>query len=124
MWRSRYPVAAGSELTYVISVTNNGPSAAAAVAVTYPQPKALSFISGATTPSGACTLTNSTKTVQCNLGSLPAGASSLAQGTQIVVKVKMNAGGTTQSIPISVVAAEPDPRPENNLVTVQTTVMP
>jgi uncharacterized repeat protein (TIGR01451 family) len=118
------PVAPGTELTYLISVTNNGPSNASGVAVIFPLPQVVSFISGATVPSGSCTLTNSTKTVRCNLGSLVAGASYQAPGTQIVVRVRMNAAGTTLNNRISVVATEFDPYMDNNSATATTTVMP
>ncbi len=61
------PIAAGAPLTYSISVTNNGPSAATDVVVSDPLPAAVTFL--ATTPSagGSCTTpaVGSTGTVTC-----------------------------------------------------------
>ncbi|MGZ8810217.1 MAG: Ig-like domain-containing protein, partial [Thermoanaerobaculia bacterium] len=58
-------ITSGSQITYTITVTNNGPSPADAVSLTDPAPAGLSF----TSLSGACT-----GTFPCALGTMAAGA--------------------------------------------------
>lgn len=62
----------GDALSYILTVTNNGPSAAANVVVTDPLPAGYSFVS--VTP-GAPTCTESGGTVTCTFASMASGAS-------------------------------------------------
>ena len=60
----------GQPLTYTVTVTNNGPSAATSVSLVDTLPASVSFVS---TNNGACA--NNSGTVTCNFASLAAGAS-------------------------------------------------
>ncbi|MGH9922169.1 MAG: DNRLRE domain-containing protein, partial [Nitrososphaerales archaeon] len=62
------PVAAGQELTYNITVTNDGPSEATNVVATDDLPEGATF-SAATSSQGICSLTDNV--VTCNLGTIP-----------------------------------------------------
>jgi len=66
------PVAVGSNLTYTITVTNNGPSAAAGVSLTDALPANVAFVSANSTL-GVCA--EAAGTVTCTIGALPNGAS-------------------------------------------------
>ena len=61
-----YPVAAGSNVTYTITVTNNGPSTSTDVVVTDPLPSQTSFVSA----SSACVNNTGLAAVVCNLGDI------------------------------------------------------
>ena len=63
---------AGSPIVYTITVTNNGPSDAAAVSVTDPDPAGTTFVSNA----GACTTA-----FPCSLGTITAGQSKTITST-------------------------------------------
>src|SRR5829696_2400199 len=78
------PVVQGNNLTYTITVTNNGPLAATNVVVTdnLPAKSDIDFVS-ATSPAGSCDMTGNT--VTCNLGTLANGATATVT---IVVKAK------------------------------------
>ena len=60
------PVTAGTNLTYTITVTNNGPTDATGVTVSDPLPAGVSFVSANPTQ-GSC---SGTTTVTCDLGGL------------------------------------------------------
>ncbi|HYA62497.1 MAG TPA: S24 family peptidase, partial [Candidatus Sulfotelmatobacter sp.] len=66
------PVDQGTNLTYTILVTNNGPAIAQGVTVTDPIPAQVTYASASSTQ-GTCTYSSSTTTVNCNLGSLAVG---------------------------------------------------
>ena len=108
------PVLVGNILTYVVTVTNNGPSQATAVVMTGTLPSNVTF--GAATPSqGSCSEASGTLT--CNLGALDNGA---------VAAVIINAtptvatGGTT----ITNTATEADSNTINNSISQNTAVNP
>ncbi len=64
------PVAVGGNVTYTLTVHNNGPSPAAGVTVSDPLPASLTKVS-ATSTQGTC---SGTTTISCNLGTVNAGA--------------------------------------------------
>ncbi len=82
------PVTVGSQLTYLISVTNLGPDASSNATVTDVLPAGVTLVS-ATASAGAC---SGTTTVSCALGSLANG--SLV--TVSIVVVPTAAGPLTQ----------------------------
>src|SRR5439155_650911 len=79
------PVVAGTDLTYTLKVTNNGPSTASNVTVSDPVPAQTSFVS-ATPSQGSCT-----SAVSCSLGPLAPGGSDTIP---IVVHVDSTASGS------------------------------
>jgi uncharacterized repeat protein (TIGR01451 family) len=106
------PVTTGSDLTYTITVTNNGPCAATGVTMTDPLPATMTYVS-ATSSQGTC---SGTSTVTCNLGALANGAS--ATGTIVVTPTQSGVIGNTASV----TSNESDPNPDNNSATQATTV--
>jgi uncharacterized repeat protein (TIGR01451 family) len=106
------PVTVGSNLTYTITVKNNGPSGATGVTMTDPLPGTVTFVS-ATPSQGNCT---GTATVTCSLGSLSNGASA----TVTIVVTPTQAGGISNTATVG--ANEADPDTSNNSATQPTTV--
>ncbi len=106
------PVLAGGELTYTLTVTNNGPSEATGVTITDTVPAGVSVISatGCTNPSG---------TVTCLIGTLANGAS---QTRTIVVRPAV--ANPSLSNTASVSASSIDPNMANNSATATTVVNP
>jgi uncharacterized protein (TIGR03437 family) len=105
------PVQANGTLSYIATVTNNGPDAAANVSVTDSLPAGVSFVSASSTQ-GSCSGTN---TVTCNLGVL----ANKARATVSVV-VRLNAGTTTLSNRATVTSATLDGDSNNNAATQET----
>ena len=109
------PVIVGSNLTYTITVTNNGPAAATGVTVTDALPAGVTFVS--TTPSqGSCSV-SVLNVVTCNLGGLANAASAT-----IAVVVTPNAVGALSNT-ATVTAVETDPNAANNSATASSTVV-
>jgi uncharacterized repeat protein (TIGR01451 family) len=106
------PVSIGSPLTYTITVTNDGPSAATGVKVTDALPPTLTFVS-ATPSQGTC---NGTSTVMCNLATLENSGSA----TVTIVVTPTQPGGISNTA--SVIANELDPDTSNNSATEVTTI--
>ena len=106
------PVNVRSNLTYTITVKNNGPSGATGVTMTDPLPATATFVSS-TSSQGNCT---GTATVTCNLGSLNNGAAA----TVTIVVTPTQAGGLSNTA--TVAANEADPVASNNSATETTTV--
>lgn len=99
---------AGSNLTYTITVTNNGPQAATAATVTDVIPANTTFVS-ANPSQGSC---SGTTTVTCNLGGLTNG------GTATVTLVVHVTGPTGTVVNTASVAGSPtDPIGSNNAAT-------
>lgn len=111
-------VTAGNQITYNISVTNNGPSAATNVTVTDSLPQ-ITFLNS----SVFCT--QSALTLTCNLGTLANGAATSFSITEQVPANELssiNASTTTITNTASVAADQADPNPSNNTASVTTTV--
>jgi uncharacterized repeat protein (TIGR01451 family) len=106
------PVTTGSNLTYSITVTNNGPDSAQGVSVTDTLPAGVTFVS-ATTSTGSC---SGTAAVTCNLGTF----ANAATATITIVVTPTAAGTLTNTV--NVTSATPDPVTTNNSATTSTTV--
>jgi uncharacterized repeat protein (TIGR01451 family) len=106
------PLAAGSELTYTLTVTNSGPAVATGVRVTDTLPPDVTLVA-ATATQGSC---SGTTTVVCELGTLASGSSA-----SVTLTTKpTQAGGVSNTAAVS--ANEPDPQTANNSATAVTTV--
>jgi len=109
------PVFRGADLSYALTITNNGPSTVSGAQVH----DTLSWFGvdllSATPSQGRC---QQTALVVCDLGPLASGASA---SVQIVVKPR-NAGELSNTV--SVTGIEPDPVTANNVVRITTTVVP
>jgi uncharacterized repeat protein (TIGR01451 family) len=103
------PVAVGANLTYTLTVTNHGPSAATEVTLTDTLPGTVTLVSAPAACSGTTTLT-------CDLGTLADGAS-----TTVTITVQPTATGTLTNT-ASVEANELDTEMANNTATATTTV--
>lgn len=110
-------VQVGAELTYTITVANNGPSSANGVTITDVLPTGTAF-GTVSSSQGTCSFPEKTRAITCNLGTLVRQSS---VGTTIVVKVRNNAG-TAVTTTASVQGADADPDGGNNTVTVSTAV--
>ena len=74
------PVVAGQQVRFSIKITNNGPSDAANVTLNDPSTTGLAFVSS-TTSQGSC---SGTGTVNCQIGTIAAGASVTVTTTYLV----------------------------------------
>lgn len=107
------PVIAGANVTYTLTVRNNGPASATNVVATDTLPAGLSLVSATPSQGAACT---GTTTISCDLGALANGA----QATITVVAATSTTGVVVNSA--AVAATEPDPTPSNNTTTEPTTI--
>jgi uncharacterized repeat protein (TIGR01451 family) len=116
------PVVSGNQLTYTITVTNNGPQNATGVTVTDPLPATVHFNSVSSTQ-GTCTRSTTTTpktkdgTVTCGLGALSNGASA----TVTIVVTATQPGMLTNTASVS--GDQTDPNPANNSATATTIVL-
>ncbi len=108
------PAIAGDDLTYSLSVTNNGPDDAREVLLTDILPGDAAFVS-ATPNQGTC---SGSSTISCQLGMLINGA-----GATVDIVVTPNAGGTLDNLAY-VTSAVTDPDSNNNVVAQRTAVAP
>ncbi|MGW4160729.1 RCC1 domain-containing protein [Streptomyces sp. NPDC004788] len=113
------PVASGEDLTYTITVRNDGPAAADGVMVDSALPAGSRFVS-ASPSRGSCTgpPVGSSGTVTCPLGRI--GASG-----QATVSIRVGVTAATGSMitdTVTVSSATPDPRQVNNSATLRTPV--
>ncbi len=108
------PVAVNETLTYTVTVTNNGPSAATGVTMTDTLPAGVTFVS-ATPSQGSCSGTN---TVTCSLGSLGIGVTATT-----TIRVTAPGAVGTLTATASVSAGQPDPNSGNNNTTASTSVV-
>ena len=107
------PVIVGAQLTYTVTVTNNGPGVATNVTVT-DQLSATANLVSVTPSQGTC---SGTTTLTCPLGSLPSGGTAT-----VTVVITPTFIGSLVSI-ASVAASQTDPTPANNSATITTTVV-
>jgi uncharacterized repeat protein (TIGR01451 family) len=107
------PVTVGSNLTYSIGVTNNGPSTATNVVLTDTVPSATTFVSASSTQ-GTCS--QSAGVVTCNIGTLNNGNSAV-----VTMIVTTTVSGTLTNT-ATATATESDPNTGNNTATATTTV--
>lgn len=107
------PVVDGTQATYTIVVTNNGPSVARAVSVVDPVPPPLTFTSAATTQ-GSCDPAGSPTTVTCAVGDLAPGASAT-----VTVRAGTPADGSGRGASNTATASSstPDPVAANDSAT-------
>jgi uncharacterized repeat protein (TIGR01451 family) len=110
------PVDQGTNLTYTLQVTNNGPAVAQGVTVNDPLPPQVTFVSVSTTQ-GSCS--QITGTVTCNLNSLSVGGLVL-----ITINVTANtfSSSTLATNTATVSATTSDPNLANNTSTVISTI--
>jgi uncharacterized repeat protein (TIGR01451 family) len=107
------PVRLGSNLTYTITIANQGPDTATLTRVTDTLPAGVAFVlAGAS--QGACS--HAAGVVTCNLGSLSASGSAT-----VTIVVRTTAEGTAQNA-ASVTSNAVDPNLTNNTATTTTTV--
>ena len=110
------PVTVGQALTYVLTITNNGPSAATNVVVSDPVPLGAVLQSATPSAGGNCT---TGAVVTCTFASLAAGATATVV---IIVTAPSTPGILTNTAVVSSSVA--DPNPGNNTSTTNTTVVP
>ncbi len=106
------PVFAGNDLTYTITVTNNGPNDATNVTLTDTLPTGVTFVSA----SPGC-LFSPPNMVTCSLGTIAAGDS-----RDVTIVVRPNTPGVITDT-VTVTAAEDDPDPDNNQDSEETEVL-
>lgn len=111
------PVTVSSNVTYVIVVTNHGPSTATGVVVTNALPAGVTFVSGATSQ-GVNLTPDGEGQVIVNVGTLAKDA-----WLRITNVVRTTSAGVLTNT-TTAVAAESDPHPANNTVVTLTQVQP
>jgi uncharacterized repeat protein (TIGR01451 family) len=111
---------AGSDLTYTVTATNNGPSDATSVTLTDPLPASTTFVSATQTsgPAFSCTTpaVGGTGTITCTIPALTPAAS--ATFTFVVNAATVGSMSNTANIS----SVTPDANATNNTSTVSTTV--
>jgi uncharacterized repeat protein (TIGR01451 family) len=116
-------VAAGSPLTYTVSVSNHGPSAAQNAVLTDAVPDGTTFVSETQLggPLFNCSTPSSVGggTVSCTAGSLAAGSSA---AFQVVVQTGTTAASVVNTA--TAISGTPDPDLSNNSAVATTTVTP
>jgi uncharacterized repeat protein (TIGR01451 family) len=117
------PVTAGSNLTYTITITNNGPSDAQNIVVSDTLPAALTFVSVSSTDASiACTTppVGSAGLITCNKATLPVSGTATIT---LIGKTNSNAaGGSIITNTATVASSTSDPGPTPNSATTTTTV--
>jgi uncharacterized repeat protein (TIGR01451 family) len=108
------PITAGSNLTYTVTVRNNGPDRATGVRVTDTVPAGTTFVS-ANASQGNCT---GTTPVTCNLGALGTG-----ETATVTMVVRPRSAGTITNT-ARAQATQTDAVAANNVATETTTVNP
>jgi uncharacterized repeat protein (TIGR01451 family) len=109
---SAQTVLVGADITYTLTVHNNGPNTSSGVSVSDALPAGVSFVSS-TASQGSC---SGTSTVTCALGSLANGATAT-----IAITVRTTAAGTVPNTGV-VSATTADPSSANNSSTVSSQV--
>ena len=108
------PVVNGSDLTYVVTVSYNGPDNSTGVVLTDTLPQGVTFVTS--TPGGPV-CSESSATVTCDLGDLASGAS-----TTVIILVSVNSA-TVITNTATVSGVEPDPELGNNTSAIATNVL-
>jgi uncharacterized repeat protein (TIGR01451 family) len=113
------PVPHGTNLTYTLNVTNQGPDIATNTVVSDATPVGTTFV-GYTTSVGTCTApaVGATGTLSCKVGSLASGA----KVTVTMTAKDTAAAGTTLTNRGRASSPTPDPNTKNNSMTVKTSV--
>jgi len=109
------PATVGSNLTYTITVRNNGPATAAGVRLGDTLPSSVTLVSS-NASQGNCGAGTGVVSVLCELGSLASGGSAT-----VTIIVRPTAAGNITNI-AAVVATTPDPNEANNSASASTTV--
>ncbi len=111
------PVTVGNNLTYTVTVTNNGPDTATSVTVTDNLPAETTFVSCSSTGGGVCSGSGNNRTV--TFASLASGGS---EAITFVASVNCSvADGTVISNTATVSSSTLDPDSNNNSATATTT---
>jgi uncharacterized repeat protein (TIGR01451 family) len=115
------PVTGGGNVTYTITVSNNGPDTATGVTVTDTLDQTVSLVSAIFNQGSPCTSSGTPIVIVCNLGDLEPGNS--APGTIVVTTpvVTVNSGIANS---VTVTGNETDPDTANNTAQQGTTVLP
>jgi len=115
------PVTAGNNLTYTVTVTNNGPDAAASASWTDTLPAGTTFVSLPTVAGWSCTTpgVGSGGTVSCTRASFAVGSSVFTLTVNVGAAV---ASGTVLSNTATVTSTTGDSNAGNNSATATTTV--
>jgi uncharacterized repeat protein (TIGR01451 family) len=110
------PVDQGTNLTYTLQITNNGPGVAQGVAVSDPLPTQVTFVSVSTTQ-GTCT--QSGGTVTCNIGTMSVGGLAIVtiNTTAVTFSSTTQADNTA-----SVSSTTSDPNLANNMSSTISTI--
>jgi uncharacterized repeat protein (TIGR01451 family) len=116
------PVTAGTNLTYTITVTNAGPSAAASVALADTVPTGTTFVSLSSPGGWSCTTpaVGGTGAINCTLATFPAGGNAVF--TLVVAVDASLTNGTVITNSATETTATTDPNGGNNSATATTTV--
>lgn len=112
------PVTAGTNLTYVATANNGGPSDATGVTITLPLPTGTSLVSGTVSGGGSC----AGAPVVCSVtGSMAPGASRTA--TLVVAVAPSVPSGSLINASATVASASADPNSGNNVASTTTDVI-
>ena len=106
------PVTVNNELTYIVTITNNGPESATGTQMSTSLPASVTFVS-VSASQGSCT---GTTMVNCQLNTLASGSKAT-----VTLTVKPTASGGL-SLSVNVSGSTADSTAENNTATVVTTV--
>lgn len=115
-------IIAGENLSYTITVTNNGPSAVANVSFTDPLPTGTAFVSLSTLSGPACTASVLDGTVSGSITSLASGSTSVLNLTVHINEGVADGSVITNTATVSSATADPDPG--NNSASDSGTVIP
>ncbi len=111
----------GPQLTYTITVDNNGPDTASGVLLSDTLPSGVTFVSASASAGQCDAMPDMAGTLNCGLGSL---ATNENATVTIVVQPNIVAAVDTITNTATVTAIEEDPVPGNNMASEDTTVNP